>query len=300
MDIPDNHAESAAGRRPARANAASRGPQGEPAGTPGTPGTSPSVNGADGADRAAGHANGSRPEASGEPAALNGAGPGRREAGTAGVSAPAADRTAPNGSADDAGAASNGSADGAADRTVSNGSADGTASNGSADRAASTVGAAAAAEEAEPGSPPGPAEDRTGTAERAASRSRRPPTVTRDTARPEGGGRAAPGDAPAPARQWPLLTVLGLAALGLLIVGADPFDQAFRVGTMLVGLALLTGAALRRALPSVGMLAVRSRFTDMVTYGLLGTVIVLLALMVQPQPWLEIPFLEEAVRFTVR
>ncbi|MFJ2472700.1 DUF3017 domain-containing protein [Streptomyces sp. NPDC087659] len=300
MDIPDNHAESAAGRRPARANAASRGPQGEPAGTPGTPGTSPSVNGADGADRAAGHANGSRPEASGEPAALNGAGPGRREAGTAGVSAPAADRTAPNGSADDAGAASNGSADGAADRTVSNGSADGTASNGSADRAASTVGAAAAAEEAEPGSPPGPAEDRTGTAERAASRSRRPPAVTRDTARPEGGGRAAPGDAPAPARQWPLLTVLGLAALGLLIVGADPFDQAFRVGTMLVGLALLTGAALRRALPSVGMLAVRSRFTDMVTYGLLGTVIVLLALMVQPQPWLEIPFLEEAVRFTVR
>ncbi|MFF7713618.1 DUF3017 domain-containing protein [Streptomyces sp. NPDC007988] len=323
MDIPDNHAESAAGRRPARANAASRGPQGEPAGTPGTPGTSPSVNGADGADRAAGHANGSRPEASGEPAALNGAGPGRREAGTAGVSAPAADRTAPNGSADGSAdrAASNGSADGAADRSVSNGSADGSAdraasngsadgaadrtvSNGSADgaadRAASTVGAAAAAEEAEPGSPPGPAEDRTGTAERAASRSRRPPAVTRDTARPEGGGRAAPGDAPAPARQWPLLTVLGLAALGLLIVGADPFDQAFRVGTMLVGLALLTGAALRRALPSVGMLAVRSRFTDMVTYGLLGTVIVLLALMVQPQPWLEIPFLEEAVRFTVR
>ncbi|MEI5006672.1 DUF3017 domain-containing protein [Streptomyces sp. PmtA] len=288
MDIPDNHAESAAGRRPARANGASRGPQGEPAGTPGT---SPSVNGAAGADRAAGHANGSRPEASGEPAALNGAGPGRREAGTAGVSAPAADRTAPNGSADDAGAASNGSAD----RTATNGSAD-----GAADRAASTVGAAAAAEEAEPGSPPGPAEDRTDTAERAASRSRRPPAVTRDTARPEGGGRAAPGDAPAPARQWPLLTVLGLAALGLLIVGADPFDQAFRVGTMLVGLALLTGAALRRALPSVGMLAVRSRFTDMVTYGLLGTVIVLLALMVQPQPWLEIPFLEEAVRFTVR
>ncbi|MEU2107405.1 DUF3017 domain-containing protein [Streptomyces sp. NPDC019507] len=316
MDTPDNHAESAAGRRPARANGASRGPQGEPAGTPGTPGTSPSVNGADGAARAAGHANGSRSEASGEPAALNGAGPGRREAGTAGVSAPAADRTASNGSADDAGTASNGSADrtasnGSADRTASNGSADDagaastgsadrTASDGSADRAASTVGAAAAAEEAQPGSPPGPAEEGTDTAERAASRSRRPPAVTRDTARPEGGGRAAPGDAPAPARQWPLLTVLGLAALGLLIVGADPFDQAFRVGTMLVGLALLTGAALRRALPSVGMLAVRSRFTDMVTYGLLGTVIVLLALMVQPQPWLEIPFLEEAVRFTVR
>ncbi|WP_351229332.1 DUF3017 domain-containing protein [Streptomyces sp. NPDC002133] len=142
---------------------------------------------------------------------------------------------------------------------------------------------------------PGAAPDTAG-----AGRSRRPPTVTRDTARPEGGGRAAPGDASAPARQWPLLTVIGLTALGLLIVGTDPFPQAFRVGTILVGVALLTGAALRRWLPSVGMLAVRSRFTDMVTYGLLGTVIVLLALMTQPRPWLKIPFLEEVVRFTVR
>ncbi|MFD7615197.1 DUF3017 domain-containing protein [Streptomyces sp. NPDC059828] len=133
-----------------------------------------------------------------------------------------------------------------------------------------------------------------------ASRSRRPPKVTRDTARPEGGGRAAPGDAPAPARQWPLLTVIGTAALGLLIVGADPFPQSFRVGTILVGVALLTGAVLRRVLPSVGMLAVRSRFTDMITYGLLGIVIVLLALMAQPKPWLEVPFLEGVVRITVR
>ncbi|MEU0718091.1 DUF3017 domain-containing protein [Streptomyces lavendulocolor] len=132
------------------------------------------------------------------------------------------------------------------------------------------------------------------------SGSRRPPTVTRDTARPEGGGRAAPGDAPAPARQWPLLTVLGVTALGLLVVGFDPFPQASRIGAMLIGVALLTGAALRRALPSVGMLAVRSRFTDMAAYGVLGTGIVLLSLMTQPDPWLEIPFLEDAVRFAVR
>ncbi|MFG2330429.1 DUF3017 domain-containing protein [Streptomyces sp. NPDC048604] len=133
----------------------------------------------------------------------------------------------------------------------------------------------------------------------AAHRSRRPPSVTRDTARPEGGGRAAPGDASAPARQWPLLTVLGLAALGLLIVGTDLFAQSFRVGSMLVGVALLTGAVLRRILPSVGMLAVRSRFTDMVTYGVMGTLIVLLALMVQPDPWLKIPFLEDALHLTI-
>nr|WP_128982504.1 DUF3017 domain-containing protein [Streptomyces roseicoloratus] len=131
--------------------------------------------------------------------------------------------------------------------------------------------------------------------------SRRHPraTLTTTTARPEGGGRAAPGDASAPARQWPLLTVLGLAALGLLIVGTDLFPQSFRVGTLLVGAALLTGAVLRRTLPSVGMLAVRSRFTDMITYGVMGGLIVLLALMVQPAPWLRIPFLEDILHLTL-
>ncbi|MGW8487410.1 DUF3017 domain-containing protein [Streptomyces sp. NPDC055886] len=131
-------------------------------------------------------------------------------------------------------------------------------------------------------------------------RSRRFPRFTRDTARPEGGGRAASGDAPAPARQWPLLTVLCAAGLGLLIVVLDPFDQAFRIGTILIGGALITGAVLRWVVPSVGMLAVRSRFTDLVTYGVMGTLIVLLALVAQPSPWLDVPILEDAVRFTIR
>lgn len=125
-------------------------------------------------------------------------------------------------------------------------------------------------------------------------------SLTRDTARPEGGGRAAPGDAPAPARQWPLLTVLCTAGIGLLIVGTNAFDQAFRVGVMLMGIALLAGAVLRWVVPSVGMLAVRSRFTDLVTYGLMGTLIVLLALMAQPKPWLQVPFLQDVVHFTIR
>ncbi|MBT2493843.1 DUF3017 domain-containing protein [Streptomyces sp. ISL-96] len=127
---------------------------------------------------------------------------------------------------------------------------------------------------------------------------RRFPLFTRDTARPEGGGRAASGAAPV--RQWPFLVVLGTIALGLLLVAVDAFGIGFRLGTLLIGLALIAGAALRRLIPSVGMLAVRSRFTDMATYGLLGTAIVLLALMAQPKPWLEIPFLESAIRFTVR
>jgi hypothetical protein len=47
------------------------------------------------------------------------------------------------------------------------------------------------------------------------------------------------------------------------------------------------------------MLAVRSRFTDIVTYGVLGLVIVLLALMAQPEPLLEVPFLKDTLHFTV-
>ncbi|MGW4439013.1 DUF3017 domain-containing protein [Streptomyces sp. NPDC004596] len=124
---------------------------------------------------------------------------------------------------------------------------------------------------------------------------RRFPLFTRDTARPEGGGRAAPSDAPAPARQWPVLVVLTAVALGLLLTAVD----VFRYGTLLVGAALLAGAALRWTLPGVGMLAVRSRFTDIVTYGVLGLAIVLLAMTAQPDPWLEIPFLKDTLHFTL-
>ncbi|EFG08812.1 Integral membrane protein [Streptomyces clavuligerus] len=93
--------------------------------------------------------------------------------------------------------------------------------------------------------------------------------------------------------------VIGLTGLGLMIVGLDLFTEAFRVGTILIGVALIVGAVLRRVLPSVGMLAVRSRFTDMITYGVLGVAITLLALVAQPNPWLELPFLEESVRYLV-
>ncbi|PJT51699.1 hypothetical protein CWI85_05735, partial [Streptomyces albidoflavus] len=113
--------------------------------------------------------------------------------------------------------------------------------------------------------------------------------------RPEGGGRAAAGDAPAPARQWPMLLVLSLVGLGLILTAFD----VTRVGTLLIGVALLVGAGLRWWLPSVGMLAVRSRFTDLVTYSVLGVVIVVLALMQQPSPWLELPFLDRTLHFTV-
>ncbi|MFD7712034.1 DUF3017 domain-containing protein [Streptomyces sp. NPDC059785] len=125
---------------------------------------------------------------------------------------------------------------------------------------------------------------------------RRFPLFTRDTARPEGGGRAADRTAPAPARQWPILAVLSAVALGLLLTALD----LTRLGTILVGAALLAGAALRWMMPDVGMLAVRSRFTDMLTYGVLGLAIVLLAMMAQPKPWLEIPLLDDTLHFTIK
>lgn len=132
--------------------------------------------------------------------------------------------------------------------------------------------------------------------EQGAPASRRFPRFTRDTARPEGGGRAAPRDAAAPARQWPILVVLCAVGLGLLLTALD----VFRYGTILIGAALIAGAVMRWVMPDVGMLAVRSRFTDLVTYGALGTGIVLLAMMAQPDPWLEIPFLDDTLHFTIK
>ncbi|MFC8729742.1 DUF3017 domain-containing protein [Streptomyces bacillaris] len=169
----------------------------------------------------------------------------------------------------------------------------GSAESGSAARGGSGRGSAESGKgEPADADPAGPAA--------APRKSRRFPLFTRDTARPEGGGRAASGDAPAPARQWPLLSVISAAGIGLLIVALDPFAEAFRIGIILIGAALIAGAVLRWAVPSVGMLAVRSRFTDLVTYGLMGTLIVLLALVAQPKPWLDVPILEDAVRFTIR
>ncbi|SEG62379.1 Protein of unknown function [Actinacidiphila yanglinensis] len=142
----------------------------------------------------------------------------------------------------------------------------------------------------------GPADVPDGTANAAPREPGGRPAITRSTARPEGGGRAAGGDAPAPARQWPIIVVIAGAIIGLIVTATG----AFRAGTLLIGAALLLGAVLRWALTNVGMLAIRSRFTDVITYGILGAAIVLLALMAQPDPLIRIPFLEDIIHFSVR
>lgn len=124
---------------------------------------------------------------------------------------------------------------------------------------------------------------------------RRFPTVTRDTARPEGGQRAMGAGHAAPYRQWPLLAVCCGVLIGLLVTIGE-----FRAGTLIIGFSLIGGAVMRRFMASVGMLAVRSSFTDMATYGALGLTITLLGMMAQPEPWLSIPILEDILHFTVR
>ncbi|WP_229758666.1 DUF3017 domain-containing protein [Peterkaempfera bronchialis] len=89
-------------------------------------------------------------------------------------------------------------------------------------------------------------------------------------------------------RQWPITLVTAVVAGGLLITAAD----RFRAGAVIVGAALLLAALLRMLFPEVGMLAVRSRFTDVSVLCVLGGAIVLLALIAQPHPWLHFPFLD--------
>ncbi|MFD8593680.1 DUF3017 domain-containing protein [Kitasatospora sp. NPDC059646] len=123
-------------------------------------------------------------------------------------------------------------------------------------------------------------------------RTRRRPVTTEGTLPPEGSAAALGRGHTLPVRQWPITLVLAVAALGLLITWAGNF----RLGLLAVGAAPLLGALLRLGLPDVGMLAVRSRFTDVTLMFALGGVIVLLTLVAQPGPWLNVPVLDNIGR----
>jgi hypothetical protein len=77
-------------------------------------------------------------------------------------------------------------------------------------------------------------------------------------------------------RQLPLLSVLAAVGVGLLLV---TFEY-WRRGLVVMGLALIGGAALRLALPlrRAGFLAVRSRLVDVLLLGGTGLVLVVIAL----------------------
>ncbi len=86
-------------------------------------------------------------------------------------------------------------------------------------------------------------------------------------------GRAARG-------QWPILTVAGIFAVALVLVGAG----FWRRGAFLIGIAVLVAAALRLVLSEdrAGLLAVRTKSLDFATMTTIGVVMVYTAYTIDP------------------
>jgi hypothetical protein len=99
---------------------------------------------------------------------------------------------------------------------------------------------------------------------------------------PEGGTSPA---GPAGLREWPAVLVLALLA-GSLVAGAL---FGFRPATVMIGVTLVVAAILRICVREVGILAVRSRFTDVAVMLVLGAAVVMLGLSIPPAvvelPW---------------
>jgi Protein of unknown function (DUF3017) len=91
--------------------------------------------------------------------------------------------------------------------------------------------------------------------------------------RPSGGGLRS-----VDLRNLPLIVVLVLAATGIGYAGAVP--QHWLRGVLLLAVALVLAGILRLVLPArqAGLLAVRSRFTDVLCYAGSGVAIVLFGL----------------------
>jgi hypothetical protein len=100
---------------------------------------------------------------------------------------------------------------------------------------------------------------------------------------PEGSHAALGRGHSVPVRQWPIVAVLLIVAIGLAVTALG----SFRPGVITIGAGLLFGAGLRFWRPEVGLLAVRSRYTDVSVLGVMGLVIVLLALAAQPDPIIQ-------------
>jgi len=77
-------------------------------------------------------------------------------------------------------------------------------------------------------------------------------------------------------RELPLALIIGGVGLGLVIIGL----HHFRWGNLVIAGSLLAGAFFRLVLPTrrAGLLAIRSRFTDVVTMSAMGGSLMLLAL----------------------
>lgn len=81
-------------------------------------------------------------------------------------------------------------------------------------------------------------------------------------------------------REWPIAVVLLAAAAAMVVVATGHFKR----GSTLFAGAVLLAAALRAVLPttSAGVLAVRSRWLDVLTAGVLGVGVLVVTLVIPP------------------
>lgn len=82
--------------------------------------------------------------------------------------------------------------------------------------------------------------------------------------------------------EWPIIVVLTGVAVALVVVALD----RFRLGSLILAASVLLAFVLRLVLPKsqAGMLAVRSRTTDLIVLGALGAVLAVFAFWVPPPP----------------
>lgn len=103
------------------------------------------------------------------------------------------------------------------------------------------------------------------------------PTPTPPTGLPP-----TPAHTPRTGRWWPVLVVCAGVLLGLVISVVGP--DSWRLGGLVIGCALLVGAAIRIVLPAreVGLLQVRSRGFDIAALTIGGVAIIALAIAIPP------------------
>ncbi|MFM9135574.1 MAG: DUF3017 domain-containing protein [bacterium] len=82
--------------------------------------------------------------------------------------------------------------------------------------------------------------------------------------------------------EWPIIIVLTGVAAALVVVALD----RFRLGSLILAASVLLAFVLRLVLPKsqAGMLAVRSRTTDLIVLGGLGAALAVFAFWVPPPP----------------
>ena len=98
---------------------------------------------------------------------------------------------------------------------------------------------------------------------------------------PQSPPEAQPQPQPRRFREWPIGLVLACVAASLAVVAANHF----RRGTYMLAATVLLATGLRLMLPAreAGLLAVRSRFVDVLVLGFLGAGMLTLAYLV-PKP----------------